>query len=125
MRTITPRRRRLLSAAAILAMAAGLGAYAVMTAATASAATGQITGFAGKCVDVAAANSADGTTVQLFTCNGTNAQQWTRPGDGTVRALGKCLDVSAGSTANGARVQLWTCNGTGAQQWVYTSSPIW
>jgi len=82
---------------------------------------GAITGFAGKCVDVAAANPADGTTVQLYTCNGTNAQQWTRPGDGTVRALGKCLDVSAGSTANGARVQLWTCNGTGAQQWVYTS----
>ena len=120
MRTIAPR-RRLLSVAAVLAVAAGLGAYAVLTAATASAATGQISGFAGKCVDVAAANPADGTTVQLYTCNGTNAQQWTRPGDGTIRALGKCLDVSGGSTANGARVQLWTCNGTGAQQWVYTS----
>jgi hypothetical protein len=82
---------------------------------------GAITGLAGKCVDVAGANPANGTTVQLYTCNGTNAQQWTRPGDGTIRALGKCLDVSGGSTANGARVQLWTCNGTGAQQWVYTS----
>ncbi|HET6986805.1 MAG TPA: family 16 glycosylhydrolase [Kribbella sp.] len=81
----------------------------------------QITGLAGKCLDVAAANSADGTPVQLYDCNGTGAQQWTRPGDGTIRALGKCLDVNAGSVANGAKVQLWTCNGTGAQQWTYTS----
>ncbi|GAB2670523.1 ricin-type beta-trefoil lectin domain protein [Kribbella swartbergensis] len=80
-----------------------------------------ITGLAGKCVDVAAANTADGTQVQLYDCNGTNAQQWTRPGDGTIRALGKCLDVNAGSVADGAKVQLWTCNGTAAQQWVYTS----
>ncbi|HEY0687860.1 MAG TPA: ricin-type beta-trefoil lectin domain protein, partial [Kribbella sp.] len=47
--------------------------------------------------------------------------QWTRPGDGTIRALGKCLDVNAGSTADGAKTQLWTCNGSGAQQWTYTS----
>ncbi|MEV0731810.1 lectin [Polymorphospora sp. NPDC050346] len=82
---------------------------------------GPITGLAGKCVDVAAAGTADGTTVQLYGCNGTDAQRWTRPGDGTVRALGKCLDVSGGSTADGARVQLWTCNGTPAQQWTYTA----
>jgi Ricin-type beta-trefoil lectin domain len=84
--------------------------------------TGPIKGLAGKCVDVAAANSADGTQVQLYDCNGTNAQRWTRPGDGTIRALGKCLDVSGGSTADGARVQLWTCNGTGAQRWTYTAA---
>jgi glucosylceramidase len=83
--------------------------------------SGAITGLAGKCVDVAGANSADGTTVQLYTCNATAAQLWTRRTDGTIQALGKCLDVSGGSTANGARVQLWTCNGTGAQQWRYTS----
>lgn len=35
--------------------------------------TGQITGLAGKCVDVAGANPANGTQVQLFTCNGTAA----------------------------------------------------
>ncbi|MEU4394342.1 ricin-type beta-trefoil lectin domain protein [Kribbella sp. NPDC023855] len=67
-----------------------------------------------------AANTADGTPVQLYDCNGTGAQQWTRPGDGTIRALGKCLDVNAGSLADGAKVQLWTCNGTGAQLWIFT-----
>ncbi len=86
------------------------------------AATGQITGLGGKCVDVAGANSADGTQIQLYTCNGTNAQQWTVGSDGTIRALGKCMDVRWGGTADGTRIHLWTCNGTGAQQWRYDSS---
>jgi beta-glucosidase len=68
------------------------------------------------CVDVRAASSADGTPVQIFTCNGTVAQSWTVTG-GTLQALGKCLDVAAGGTANGTKVQLFTCNGTGAQTW--------
>ncbi|MEV0715880.1 glycosyl hydrolase family 18 protein [Asanoa sp. NPDC050611] len=79
--------------------------------------TGRITGLAGKCVDVAAASTANGAAVQLYTCNGTNAQTWTVGTDGTVRALGKCMDVASGSTANGANVQLWDCNGSGAQVW--------
>jgi len=79
--------------------------------------TGAITGLAGKCADVAGANSANGTAIQIFDCNGSTAQQWTRPGDGTARALGKCLDVASASTADGAKVQLFDCNGTGAQQW--------
>ena len=78
--------------------------------------TGAIRGFGGKCVDVAGANPADGTPVQLFTCNGTGAQTWTRQG-ATLQALGKCLDVTAAGTANGTPVQLYTCNGTAAQSW--------
>jgi glucosylceramidase len=84
-------------------------------------ATGPITGLGGKCVDVAGASSANGAAVQLFTCNGSAAQSWTRGADGTVRALGKCLDVTAASTADGAKVQLFDCNGTGAQQWQATT----
>jgi beta-glucanase (GH16 family) len=80
-------------------------------------ATGAITGYGGKCVDVRYANTTNGTPIQLWTCNGTNAQQWTIGTDGTIRALGKCLDVSAAGTTNGTKVQLWDCNGTVAQQW--------
>ena len=82
----------------------------------------RITGLAGKCVDVQGSGTADGTRVQLYTCNGTGAQTWTWAADGSVRALGKCLDVSGGSTADGARVQLWTCNGTGAQKWTLSGA---
>ncbi|OKK03769.1 glycosyl hydrolase [Streptomyces sp. CB03234] len=79
--------------------------------------TGPVKGVNGKCADVANGSSADGTQIQLWTCNATTAQTWTVPGDGTLRALNKCLDVSGGGTADGTRIQLWTCNGTGAQQW--------
>ena len=79
--------------------------------------TGQITGYGGKCVDVAGANTANGTAVQLYDCNGTTAQQWTVASNGSLQALGKCMDVTGAGTANGTQVQLYDCNGTGAQQW--------
>ncbi|MEV0186123.1 DUF5010 domain-containing protein [Streptomyces sp. NPDC050625] len=76
-----------------------------------------ITGYGGKCADVAGADTADGTAIQLYTCNGTAAQTWTKAADGSLKALGKCMDVTGGGTANGTKVQLYTCNDTGAQQW--------
>ena len=82
-----------------------------------SGATKQITGYQGLCLDDRAASTADGNPVQVYTCNGTNAQQWTVASGNTLQVLGKCLDVTAGGTANGTLVDLYTCNGTGAQVW--------
>ncbi|MEV4510359.1 glycoside hydrolase family 19 protein [Dactylosporangium sp. NPDC049525] len=113
-RSRSARLRRVL----VAAVAVVVGTFVLIPGSAAAAGTGTITGYGGKCVDVAGANSANGTKVQLWTCNGTAAQNWTVGTDGTIRALGKCLDVSAGSTADGAKVQLWDCNGSGAQQWV-------
>ncbi|MFF9340254.1 ThuA domain-containing protein [Streptomyces sp. NPDC014773] len=79
--------------------------------------SGAVKGVNGKCLDVDNAQTADGTKIQLWTCNGSGAQTWTVGGDGTVKALGKCLDVSGGGSADGTKIQLWTCNGTGAQKW--------
>ncbi|MER5300750.1 family 16 glycosylhydrolase [Streptomyces lasiicapitis] len=84
--------------------------------------TGTLTGLAGKCLDVAGANTANGTPVQLYTCNQSGAQRWTVGTDGTVRALGKCLHVAGGGTGDGTRVQLWDCDGSGAQRWSYNSA---
>ncbi|MFT7866721.1 MULTISPECIES: ricin-type beta-trefoil lectin domain protein [Amycolatopsis] len=84
--------------------------------------TGPITGLGGKCIDVAGANSANGTAVQLYDCNGSGAQQWTVGTDGTIRALGKCLDVTGQSTADGAQLQLWDCGGTANQKWAATAA---
>ncbi|MFI6411623.1 RICIN domain-containing protein [Streptomyces sp. NPDC050585] len=48
-----------------------------------AAAAGQIVGVhSGKCVDVKGANTADGTPIQLYRCNGTAAQQWKLEADG-------------------------------------------
>ena len=74
-------------------------------------------GIAGKCADVATSGTANGTHVQLYTCNQTGAQKWFAGPDGTFQAQGGCLDVSNSGTANGTKVQLWQCNGTGAQKW--------
>ncbi|WIX81919.1 ricin-type beta-trefoil lectin domain protein [Amycolatopsis carbonis] len=83
----------------------------------------QITGYGGKCVDVAGANPANGTKVDLYTCNGTNAQQWTSTG-GTLQALGKCMDVASAGTNDGAKVQVYDCNGTAAQQWTRSGNQL-
>ncbi|WP_030172420.1 lectin [Streptomyces sp. NRRL S-813] len=90
---------------------------------TSSTSTGAaIRGLAGKCVDVAGANPANGTPVQLYDCNGTAAQQWTFASDGSLRALGKCLDVTDNGTADGSKVQLWDCTGGPNQKWVLSSA---
>src|SRR5207248_258067 len=112
-------RRRM---AAIAAGMLCLPALLILPGAPASAATGQITGIGGKCGDVSGANTANGTPIQLWDCNGTAAQQWTVGSDGTIRALGKCMDVTSGGTADGTKVQLWDCNGTGTQRWTVTAA---
>jgi hypothetical protein len=80
--------------------------------------TGALIGPAGKCLDVAGAQNADGTPVQLFTCNGTDAQVWTAASDGSLRALGKCLQ------STGARLQISTCDGSPTQRWRVASGGI-
>ncbi|MFE6999816.1 PQQ-dependent sugar dehydrogenase [Streptomyces griseus] len=75
-------------------------------------------GIGGKCAEAAGGASADGTQIQLWTCNGSAAQKWTAGTDDTYRALGKCLDISGAGTADGTKIQLYGCNGTGAQKWV-------
>ena len=97
------------------------GAGVTVTYSPGTAGTG-ITGLAGKCIDVAGANSANNTTIQLYDCNGTNAQTWTQQSDGTLRALGKCM--AAQGAANGAKVQLYDCNGGAGQKWTATNGTL-
>jgi hypothetical protein len=87
-------------------------------------ASGPISGYGGKCVDVAGASSANGAAVQLYDCNSTGAQTWTVGSDGTLKALGKCMDVTAAGTANGTKVQIYDCNGTAAQRWTRSGTTL-
>jgi hypothetical protein len=85
--------------------------------------TGPVTGYQGLCLDVRGANSANFTPVQVYTCNGTNAQQWTVVQAGsTLHALGKCLDINGGGTADGTTVDLYDCNSTAAQVFIPQSN---
>ncbi|MFC0437841.1 SMP-30/gluconolactonase/LRE family protein [Kutzneria buriramensis] len=107
----------------LLAVAAATTAAALGVPAAHAAATGAITGIGGKCLDVTGGASANGTRVQLWSCNAGAAQQWT-VGDGSIRALGKCLDVAGASVQNGAKAQIYDCNGTAAQQWTASAGRL-
>jgi hypothetical protein len=85
--------------------------------------TGPITGYDGLCVDVRGANTANSTPVQVYTCDGTNAQQWTVVEAGsTLQALGKCMDINGAGTADGTTVDLYSCNDTAAQVFIPQSN---
>lgn len=75
------------------------------------------------------AMGANGTKVQLWTCNASSEQQWpaTLPSSGTytvangdTKAAGHCLDADTHTLgANGTVVQLWTCNSTSEHEWLF------
>lgn len=78
--------------------------------------------FNGLCLDDRGASTTNFNPVQVYTCNGTNAQHWTLTSSNQLMVLGKCLDVAGAGTANGTTVDLYDCNGTGAQVWVHQSN---
>ncbi|WP_371483765.1 ricin-type beta-trefoil lectin domain protein [Kitasatospora sp. NBC_00315] len=87
--------------------------------ATANPAAGEVTGPGGQCLDIRGGSSTDGTAVQLYGCNHTAAQTFSRPADNTLRALGKCVTVTGGATANHSPVGLATCSGAASQTWTH------
>lgn len=77
-----------------------------------------------KCVDARGAASTNGTVIQQFTCNGTNAQQFQfQPTSGNFTRVdnrnnpAEVIDVTGVSTADNAGLQLWTYGGGNNQQW--------
>ena len=81
-----------------------------------------IQGWENKCIDVPSSQFVDGIQLQIWDCNGTNAQRVEFHPDGTMRIGGKCLDARWAWTHNGTEVQLMNCNGHAAQQFRLTSS---
>lgn len=82
----------------------------------------------GKCMDDTGNSSNSGTKIQIWTCNGGTAQNWTYypdtdPGDaGELTIHGKCLDIVNQGTTNGSKLQLWSCTGRTNQQWYIVGS---
>jgi len=73
----------------------------------------------GKCLDVTSAGTANGTTTQLWDCNGSDAQKWTTDAAKNLvnTGSGKCLDATGNSSANGTRLQIWACGSGANQKW--------
>lgn len=73
-------------------------------------------------LDVYSCSDADGTNVQQWQWNGSNAQKWRfEMGESGIKIVSACgnkvLEVGDGDTANGANVQLWSYTGSAAQSW--------
>jgi endonuclease/exonuclease/phosphatase family metal-dependent hydrolase len=80
-------------------------------------------GLANKCIDVQGGRTDDGTPIQLFDCNGSDAQLWTIRPNGDIRGrAGKCLTIRGGNAVDGAVTELRTCNGGDAQRFDYTAA---
>ncbi|KXK62345.1 hypothetical protein AWW66_08950 [Micromonospora rosaria] len=100
-----------------------LGAYGLSLTTTGGGSTSRVVStWNNKCIDVPSSNFSDGVPLQMWNCNGTNAQAWTFTG-GTLRTQNnKCMDVAWGSTANGAVIQIANCSGNPAQQFVLSAA---
>lgn len=80
----------------------------------------------GKCLDARNGGTANGTPVDLWTCNGTGSQVFI-PGDNFRPGLedtlynpqsNKCVDIP-GNAMTPTYLHLWDCNGTPAQAWTW------
>ena len=101
-----------------LVVAALVSGPAARTPAVAASVSGPITGIGGKCLDNANGGTSNGNPVQLWTCDGLSRQQWTLPGDGTIRVQGNhCLAVKGAGVTSMTPVWLWDCDGGPAQIW--------
>lgn len=69
-----------------------------------------------RCVDVPSANTADGTRIIMWDCNGGTGQQLTYTAAGELRVLNKCLTTNG---TQGNFIELWSCTGYAGQKWTY------
>lgn len=63
----------------------------------------------------------NGRKVQVWPCNTSVNQRWTKRTDGTLRwkGDGRCLDPLGKATANGTRLVLWDCYRGNNQKWKF------
>ena len=76
----------------------------------------------GKCLQDQGNRSADGTAIQIWSCNGSAAQKWTVRSDASIRIHGKCLGTSNDRTKAGTPLELEPCGNRKSQTWLVVSS---
>jgi hypothetical protein len=81
----------------------------------------------GKCLDIVNRGTADGSKLDLWSCNGGANQQWAIAGqDGELYnpVSGKCIDDPYNSETNGTQLDIWSCNEEPWQAWTLPASPM-
>jgi len=71
------------------------------------------------CLNDAGNRSANGTPIQIWSCDSRRSEVWTVVQDETIRIHGKCLSVDRRRVnSNGAKIVLSSCTGSPNQRWV-------
>jgi hypothetical protein len=71
-----------------------------------------IGGASSVCLDSLQGHHYDGSPVEVFPCNGDNAQKWTIGPGGELQSVdsqGFCADATNWGTTDGTPIQLWQC----------------
>jgi len=106
---------------ALRSVSGSIGAPSTSPPPVSSAGTGSLVGVgSGRCLDLPASNTANGTQPVIWDCHTAANQQWTVNGQ-ALQVLGKCLDSPLGAAA-GSKVQIWDCNGGTNQRWTLNSN---
>lgn len=81
----------------------------------------------GKCLNIVSNGTANGSKIQLWSCNGGANEEWAIAGAyGELYnpVSGKCLEDYDSSTRNGTQLDIWTCNLGNNQNWLLPGSPF-
>jgi hypothetical protein len=85
------------------------------------------THFANQCVDVKSSQWKDGTALQQYTCNDTDAQKFVYTAEGQLRPKGDtdyCADVDGGKGQQGAKLNIWDCDGGDSEKWAISAAGL-
>jgi hypothetical protein len=76
----------------------------------------------GRCLDIAGGTATNGSTTQIYDCNGGAGQTYTPTSASELRVFdNKCLQARGNGTSAGTAVEVWDCNGGIQQKWMLSS----
>lgn len=79
-----------------------------------------------KCIDLKNENVSNGANIQIWDCNGSQAQYWFLDTDKQIKLMKNptyCLSLkSTTGPPNGDNVHIWQCKGQNNQKWIYDST---
>jgi len=84
---------------------------------------GAIHGNGGKCIDIPAGVTDDGTKLNYWGCDGSDEQQWEMRDSALIGKDGKCLNISGGG-AGDAVLDIRSCDGSAQQKWTTAGGVI-
>jgi Ricin-type beta-trefoil lectin domain len=101
------------------ALSSGTGSIHLTLSSSSASPPTAIKGYGGKCVDDAGDSSAARNKIQIWSCTGGAAQDWSFS-NGELVHNGNCLNDQA-SGGSGSKIVLWSCDRAPNETWTHNS----